>query len=435
MITRRSDADLGRHLLTLRTLQWIYGAQADPYALLLRADDSDVAELHRQIRQPGRLHRSSTGAWVTGSGSTAARILSDARLQPSHPNLAGPQEHLIHDEVWVRPICHVLPLVEAPMFLTRADYERLSRLADPVLGDGALGVRHADVVEICLDHLDRLPGQFDLKVDFAASTAMRAVGHLLGVSSTNVEALAGLAPSLALTLDATLCPPQFRAARALTSALSACAALLRSTITTRSGRHDGAISRLLTRPDTAPEPSDVLAVCVLTAAVGVEAAANLLCHAVAELLDRPELWIAVRDDREVAARVVDEVLRLHPPRRLESLVAQEQLELDGEVIPVDGQVVVLVDAAGRDPDIHPRADQFDIDRGPIDDLSTTPGLAASLFVPVARWYAIAALQALATRTLLPGRAGAPLHRLRSPVTRALLRMPLSFDRPTVRERR
>ena len=73
-----TDSELGRALLTERSLRWLYGHRGDPYARLLRDEEDDRSELIKQLRRRGPIYRSRTGAWVVGSHRLAAEVLTDS---------------------------------------------------------------------------------------------------------------------------------------------------------------------------------------------------------------------------------------------------------------------------------------------------------------------------------------------------------------------
>jgi len=65
--------------------------------------------------------------------------------------------------------------------------------------------------------------------------------------------------------------------------------------------------------------------------------------------------------------LVGETNRFDPPVQLTTRVAAEPVEVGGTTIPADGRIVVLLAAAGRDPDLVDRPDRFDPGRRPAAD--------------------------------------------------------------------
>lgn len=100
---------------------------------------------------------------------------------------------------------------------------------------------------------------------------------------------------------------------------------------------------------------------------------NLLTNGLELLLAEPALIVALRDDPELAASYVEEVLRHQSSVQLISRKASTDLELAGETIPEGSLVLILPGAANRDPAKHPNADTFDPGRGDLQHLSFGAG--------------------------------------------------------------
>jgi P450-derived glycosyltransferase activator len=242
----------------------------------------------------------------------------------------------------------------------------------------------------------RLDDEFDLLTDFALETAARGAADLLGLPPDRHEHFADLCARSTGLLDAMTCPPRLGTARTLTAAISE-------------------IRELFT--------GDMLAVGVLTTAVGVEVTANLVCNAMAALLDHPEQWKMLCADPGLAPAAIEETLRYAPPVRLRSLFAQEDFELAGQRVEAGQEVVVAVEAANRDLSVYADPDRFDIGRQPASVLFE--GLQIGLIAPMARLQAVAALRAIAAALPEIRRTGSVLRRLRSPVTAGVLQFPVS----------
>ncbi|GAB2631476.1 cytochrome P450 [Kribbella swartbergensis] len=100
---------------------------------------------------------------------------------------------------------------------------------------------------------------------------------------------------------------------------------------------------------------------------------NLLTNGLEQLLAKPELVDAVRDDPGLASDYVEEILRHQSSVQLISRKASTDLELAGEPIAEGSLVLVLPGAANRDPARHPDADTFDPGRDDLQHLSFGAG--------------------------------------------------------------
>jgi cytochrome P450 len=85
------------------------------------------------------------------------------------------------------------------------------------------------------------------------------------------------------------------------------------------------------------------------------------------LAQDPAQWQELRADRALIRTAVEESMRYLPRLLSVMRIAQDELELDGLVLPAGSLVSVLVAAAGRDPAVYAEPDRFDIRRLP------TPG--------------------------------------------------------------
>ncbi|WP_158795120.1 P450-derived glycosyltransferase activator [Streptomyces sp. NRRL S-337] len=472
-----TDSALGRVLLTLRGVQWILGTKGDPYALLLRAAGDDRAELGRRVRERGPLYWSSAEAWVTADHEVVAAALADRRLTPRPPDTSGPLGGPDGEPApWDVPaLREALPLTGLPSALDREEYERLRGWAAPVLGERALRRRHAAAVRAYRNRAASVGERFDLMDDLIRPATVDAGRVLLGVPAHRAARFSELSGQLAGALDATLCPPRLDTARRYRAALPELLALLAETLepldasgadgapgtpnppgtpitsnTSGSAGSPRTASRTahphyarsdagaghrsssglphrlsaIPTPHGPPPPEDVLTVCALLALVGVDVATTLTGNAVALLLDHPDQWRALCEDPDLAPAAVAETLRHTPPVRLHRLYAREELELAETRVAAGEEVVLLTEAARRDPRHLRDPDRFDIHRpAPERHLLPEEGNADGLVGPAARLAAEAALRAIAAE--LPGltRTDEVLRRLRAPITGGVIRFP------------
>ncbi|MFD5129012.1 cytochrome P450 family protein [Streptomyces olindensis] len=416
MLTDQTNSELGRHLLTIRGVQFIFGAQGDPFAMILRAGDDDPFDHGARAREQG-LHESSIGAWVTAHRELGARILGDERFSPRHAE-EGPQAHPGVD-VWDNPLlCHVVPLDDAQLNRDPADYRALARAAAPLLSAEALAARLPEIEAAYRQALAATGERFDLYRDVAVPAALRVVADVLGLPEETRQRLPELHAGLATALDAGHCPQQLAAARALFTAVTDLSTELTRLV--GSGRATG----LAALDGVSPE--DAVAVGTLAVVVGVEVTATAVCNAVRVLLDHREEWERIGREPERAGAAVREALRLAPPLRFESRIAREQAEFDGKTVEEGRRVVVLVDAANRDPEAFADPDAFVPGRADGDrSLTLLGGPAAPVTEALVRLQTEAAVRVLAE--LRPGlRTGAEvLHRMRSAVLRGVLRFPVA----------
>lgn len=423
-----TDSELGRVLLTHRGVQWIIGTKEDPYALLLRAADDDPHRLGELIRERGPLYRSSAEAFVTARHEVAVRALGDPRLSFRHPDEDAPAaggEGEPHEPMpWEVPaLREILPFGE--MFLTagRADCERVGGLLEPLLGAKALQQRRPAVERAQRRVLAAAGDAFDLRTEVADPFAAEIVREVLGVPEEDRDRFAALCRGAAPALDAMVCSPHLRTAHELITSVEGMRSLLTDLIARRrAAPADDLVSALL----AVTHEDEVRSVCMLVALAGAELSATLFCDAVVALLDHPAVWRSLREEPAGAPAVVEETLRHSPPVRLVPLYAHEDLDLAGTPVAAGSQVVVAVEAAGRDPGVHAEPSVFDPARERHGEpLAFSAGLPLSLLAPLVRLQAACGLRVLAEEAPGVRRAGPVLRRLRSGVTGAVLELPLA----------
>jgi cytochrome P450 len=146
----------------------------------------------------------------------------------------------------------------------------------------------------------------------------------------------------------------------------------------------------------------------------VEASTDNTAHqmglVVAALLERPDVWRRLVDDRSLVPRAVDEGVRFEARVRVVTRIATGTTELLGHPVPAGGAVNVVVPAGHRDPARAPDPHAFDLDRESPPQLLTFGGGAyACIGMHLAKIEAQEVLDALLTRF--------PKAELTAPVTR------------------
>ncbi|WP_084960243.1 P450-derived glycosyltransferase activator [Thermoactinospora rubra] len=364
---QHSDSDLARHLLTVRGVQWLHGDRGVPLALLLRGDDAGRDALHKELRGHPALRQSDVDVWVTAEHASAAAILTDPRLAVRDARAAGRRKRI-----------YTLDAATTPKHVLAVD-DLLDLDHAPVYGTPELD-------EIVRTRAAGLGGRFDLMTDFARPAAVEALAALAGMpySPRLADLVAGTVP----VLDVRLCPPTLAMARTLVACWDGIKDMVGE-------RH------------------------VVTLAVTSHVTANLICGTVLALLDHPDQWALLRADPSLAGRAVAETLRFDPPIRMASRIAGEDLVLGGVPVKAGDQVVVLIDAANRDPAVFAEPDRYYVAR------TENATLADRFVAPVASRLAAEAVRALVSRLPDLRPAGPVVRYMRCPVTGSVARCPVS----------
>ncbi len=118
-----------------------------------------------------------------------------------------------------------------------------------------------------------------------------------------------------------------------------------------------------TFPDgTLPPVDDVMKIAANLFAAGGETTARLITSSFKVMGDRPDLQQQLRDDPELIAPFIEEVLRLETPLKGSFKLARVRANVGGVELPPGTTVFVMNDAANRDPRQYEHPNEFRLDR-------------------------------------------------------------------------
>jgi hypothetical protein len=131
---------------------------------------------------------------------------------------------------------------------------------------------------------------------------------------------------------------------------------------------------------------------------GIETAEGMICNAVLQLLEAPEVVERVRNDPALVDAAIEESLRLEPAAAVVDRYATADVELAGAKLAEGDLVRVSIIAANRDPAVFASPDEFVLDRDNARrHLAFAQGPHVCLGVHLARLEARTALTALLHR--------------------------------------
>jgi cytochrome P450 len=371
----------------------------DPMALLkLRPGRVDPYAIYDRLRAGGTLTPTTRlGGWVSTSHRVCDSVLRDRRFGVYRK--------------WDLSFLGMNP----------PDHTRLRGLALPAFGPKAVATYQDRIEREVGELLDRASaaGEFDLVSVFAAPLPIAVITDLLGIPDSDSARFARYGMVIGSALDGI---NSMRHARQLQANNADLRQLLDRLFELRRREpRDDIVSRLVAAKGDQVRPDEILPMCMLILVAGFETTVNLIGNAVLALLDHREQWQALCADPEaMAPKAVEETLRFDPPVQWTSRVALQSLDLEGKPVRKGQQVVTLIGAANRDPEVYPDPDTFDIEReAAVGHLAFSSGIHYCLGQPLARLEATIALQLLAER--MPGlaRSGRVLRRnsttIRGPV--------------------
>jgi cytochrome P450 len=107
---------------------------------------------------------------------------------------------------------------------------------------------------------------------------------------------------------------------------------------------------------------EMMAMMIVLLIGGVATVSGAIGSSLRFLAADPDLADRIRDDPELAARHLEEALRIDSPVSLVMRFGAETSVIDGVPIPKDMPVYVMLSSANRDPTVFERPDEFNIDR-------------------------------------------------------------------------
>lgn len=338
----------------------------------------DPYAVYGRMRAEGPLAVTRRGNWVSVSHRICTAVLRDRRFG------------VIRDGAVDMSFLSMDP----------PDHTRLRRLAQPAFSPKTLPAYQARIertVEDLLDRAARGSGPFDLVSGFAAPLPITVITDLLGIPDADSAEFAEYGAAVGSALDGIRSLRHAAQVQAASDRLHG--VFTRLIELRRREPADDLISRLIQAEGDQVRPGELIPLINLLLIAGFETTVNLIGTCVLTLLRHPDQWKALCAEPErLAPKAVEETLRYDPPVQATSRAALEDLELEGKPVRRNQSVVIMLGAAGRDPEIYARPDAFDIERVPeAEHLAFSGGVHYCVGQPLARMEAATAIRLLAER--------------------------------------
>jgi cytochrome P450 len=294
------------------------------------------------------------------------------------------------------------------------DHTRLRRLVSQAFTPRVVAGLAPRIREVTAELLtaaaERGPHELELVSQLAYPLPVRIISELLGVPPGDHRRFAAWSAQLAHSLQ-----PEFMTDGTTDTGDAAVAreefvAYFRDLIARRRAEPGDDLLTLLIRAEDEgsrlSEP-ELLATCILLLVAGHETTVGLISNAVLALLRHPDQFAALRTDPALIDGAVEETLRYDPPVQFTARVARGPLRIGpdrhGQQVeaPDRALILLLLAATGRDPEVFPDPDRFDITRAAGGHLAFAAGPHFCLGAPLARLEATIALSALAQRVTGP----------------------------------
>ncbi|CAO3383203.1 cytochrome P450 [Azospirillum argentinense] len=335
---------------TIRYNPYLPGFTADPYGQ------------YRALRENDPVHRSFMGTWVLTRYRDVTRVLKDATFSSEPRRWDGFRRRY-------RERGAVAWLLERSVLNTDPPHHTRLKKAMASAFDVSERPGLAEILgRLAAEQIERIAaarGIVDAVADFALPVPVRAVSHLYRLSQGEQD----LVKRWSVDVSGLIEP--LPTGLALDDAERSIAAFREWLERRMEGGGDDSlpcrVARLLERGEM--EREDALANLILMFPAGHETTVNLIGNGLLSLLRHPGQLARLRADPALMDSAIEEILRFEPPQQLAWRTALEDCEIGGKTIRRGEQVMMLLGAANRDPEVFDDPERFDIGRKPNPHLS------------------------------------------------------------------
>ena len=399
---------------------------------------ADPYPLYRRLREEDPVHRMPGGTWLLTRYEDVAAALRNPALSSSLGGIAGNPQAIVPSADGRNRISTFaslgrevlayagVPRDPRPFLRTSAgllrgqsepgqfvsvvgktlllsdppDHTRLRNLVKRAFTPRVVLDLHPRIEDLVDELIARCSGELDLISDFAYPLPLTIICEMLGVPASDQRQLIAWSRSLALGLD----PIQAVIDPSVLSRADVATAEMVEYLTelTRRRRRDvgeDLISGLVAAAEGGDQLSDeeVVVTAALLLIAGHETTVNLIGNGLLALLRNPAQLERWREEPEISAVAVEELLRYDSPVQAATRRALEPFEVGGREIATGDLVMLFIGAANRDPDVFEQPDDLDLAREPNRHASFGGGIHYCLGAALARAEAQIAFPRLLAR--------------------------------------
>ena len=222
-------------------------------------------------------------------------------------------------------------------------------------------------------------------VELVQGVPLSIISRLLGISesSKNAEIFLKSAPDFFRGM--TLLAEDSVRDRAEIAAMQMFQVLGEEVADRRAHPRDDMISQIIEIADAdGVDPEQIVQSLVVLVAAGTDTTRLTSSLAVKTLLDHPEEFERLRENRDLLPNAIMEFLRYESPTKFLSRTAQTDIEWKGQTLPAGSILLISIFGAGWDPTVFERPEVFDLERDLRGSLSFGFGAGYCLGVHLAR---------------------------------------------------
>ena len=356
--------------------RWQSGVAYNPLSDRMAQDPYPV---YAALRARDPVHRSRLiNAWMFSRHADVDAILRDHRHfgnDPRQGTLSPRQRAMLP------------PADEFTMlFLDPPDHTRLRALVNKAFTPKTVNALEPHIRSILATLLDDIedPGAFDLMQAVAQPLPVIVIAEMLGVPPEDRPQFKVWSAQRARLLEPTIGRREREAGAAASKAFDA---YFRSIVEARRAEpRDDILSALVQAEDEGERLTEreTLNMLRLLLIAGNETTANLIGNGTLALLRNPEQLRRLRDDPSLIPSAVEELIRFDSPVQTDFRRALADCEVNGFPVRKRDNIVVLLGAANRDPEMFENPDRLDVGRDQRSHLSFGRGIHHCLGAPLAR---------------------------------------------------
>jgi cytochrome P450 len=327
------------------------------------ADRANPYHAYAHLRAADPVHYDpGSNTWVlTRYEDVQAVLRNSGSWANDHSGSANHQQWLT--EMGAGPIADEL-LSKILLFMDPPDHTRVRNLVTKAFTPRRVNALRP-VIESTLEDLlepATSAGEMDVISDLAFPFPVTIICQLLGVPVEDRDLFRQRTRDLTVLLEWQVTPTDFEASA--TAAVEFAAYFLALFEQRRSEPRDDLISALVAAEHESDmlAPEELLTTCILLLSAGHETTMNLIGNGLLALLRHPDQLALLRSDPSVAVNAVEELLRYDSPVQLTARTAQHDNDVDGQTIRQGEQVVTLLGAANRDPQVFSEPDRVELAR-------------------------------------------------------------------------
>ncbi len=333
------------------------GKSEDPWAVL---------EVFEKVRASGTLHQGMFG-FVTTDLAACKEVLTSNDFVTGFPTDGSGT--ITKVARWAENPDLLGPLVPPSLLVTEPpDHTRYRKLVTRVFTVRAVDKLRERAEEIAHQLLDDLEAQardgrpVELVEAYCAQLPVRMIAEILGVPPQDRHRVLDFGQGAAPSLDLGLSWSELRTVEKSLREFDVW--LTRHLAHLAENPGDDLLSQLAVAKEEGVGLTDteLKSTAGLVLAAGFETTVNLLGNGVVLLREHPEQLQALREDPELWANAVDEMLRIDPPVLLTGRLCARDTTVAGETVPKGWFITTALAGANRDPQVFEDPNTFDVRR-------------------------------------------------------------------------